>query len=158
MREGRARGWVLLVVGLTLAACATVPDRTPTLYERLRVVDGIGIPRQGRDAISIIVDDFVANLVADNRINARFKALKPPDVFKLKANVADQMCEAAGGPCAYLGRDMKTAHTGMKITEVEWDATVEALVKALDKHKIPERDKKELLGLLGPMKSDIVGQ
>ncbi len=158
MTPRRVRAWVLLALGLTLGACATMPEPPPTLYERLRVVDGIGIARQGRDAISIIVDDFVANIVADNRINARFKTLKPPEVFKLKANVADQMCEATGGPCAYMGREMKAAHKGMKITDAEWDATVEALVKALDKHKVPAKDKQELLGLLGPMKPDIVGQ
>jgi hemoglobin len=46
----------------------------------------------------------------------------------------------------------------MKITEAEWSATVEDLVKALDKNKVGDRDKQELLGLLGPMKPDIVGQ
>jgi len=53
---------------------------------------------------------------------------------------------------------MKAAHKGMNITEAEWNATVEALVKALDKRKIPEKEKTELLGLLGPMKKAIVGQ
>jgi hemoglobin len=53
---------------------------------------------------------------------------------------------------------MKTAHTGMKITDIEWTATVEAFVKALDKRKVEEKEKAELLGLLGPMKKEIVGQ
>ena len=91
-------------------------------------------------------------------MNARFKDLKPPEVEKLKSNLADQICEATGGPCSYLGKDMKTTHKGMKITEAEWNATVENLVKALDKHKVDAKDKQELLGALGPMKKDIVGQ
>ncbi|MBI4609535.1 MAG: group 1 truncated hemoglobin [Candidatus Rokubacteria bacterium] len=132
-------------------------ETKPTLYERLRVVDAVGVPHQGRAAISLVVDDFVANVLADNRINARFKGLKPPAVFKLKADLSDQICQAAGGPCAYLGRDMKTAHTGMKITDAEWNATVAALTKALDKHKIPATEKNELIGLLAPMKGEIVG-
>jgi hemoglobin len=53
---------------------------------------------------------------------------------------------------------MKTAHAGMKITEAEWNATVEALVKALDKHNVPVGAKNALLGRLAPMKPDIVGQ
>jgi hemoglobin len=53
---------------------------------------------------------------------------------------------------------MKATHTGMGITEAEWNATVEDLVKALDKHKIGAKEKSELLGLLGPMKGDIVGR
>ena len=74
------------------------------------------------------------------------------------SNLADQICEVAGGPCAYSGRDMKTVHKGMKITEAEWSATVEDPGKALDKHKVGEREKKDLLAALGPMKADIVGQ
>ena len=31
---------------------------------------------------------------------------------------------------------MKAAHQGMKITEAEWNATVENLVKALDKNNV----------------------
>jgi len=53
---------------------------------------------------------------------------------------------------------MKTAHKDMRITEAEWNATVENLVKALDKHNVPAQSKQELLGALGPMKKDIVGQ
>ena len=111
-----------------------------------------------REGIATVVGDFVAFAAADPRVNARFKDLKPPDVEKLKSHIADQVCEAAGGPCAYLGRDMKTTHAGMKITEAEWNATVEDLVKALDKNKVPEKEKQELIGLLAPMKPSIVGQ
>lgn len=146
----------LLLASVVLSACATV--RSPTLYQRLQVTDGTGTLRGGRDAIALIVDDFVANLVADNRVKARFASLQGPAVAKLKANLADQLCEAAGGPCSYVGRDMKTTHAGMKITEVEWNATVEALVKALDKYKIGAKEKEELVAALEPMKKDIVGQ
>ena len=55
-------------------------------------------------------------------------------------------------------QDMKAAHAGMQITEAEWNATVENLGKALDKNKVGAAEKKELVGALGPMKSDIVGQ
>lgn len=147
---------VLLVSGV-LSACATVGP-PPTLYSRFKVVDSAGTPRQGRDAIALMVDDFVANLVTDPRVSGRFKSLPALAVPKLKSNLADQICAASGGPCSYLGRDMKTAHAGMKVTEVEWNATVEALVKALDKHKMGAKEKDELLAALGPMKADIVGQ
>jgi len=154
MKSIRMMGWtllLLLVVTVGLAACASVGDQAtkpPSLYQRLG----------GREAIALVVDDFVANVVADDRINARFKGLQPPAVFKLKSNLADQICDATGGPCAYLGRDMKGTHKGMNISEAEWNATVEGLVKALDKHKVPAKEKTELLGLLGPMKADIIGQ
>jgi hemoglobin len=53
---------------------------------------------------------------------------------------------------------MKKVHSGMKISDAEWNATVENLVKALDQFKVGAAEKTELLGLLGPMKKDIVGQ
>jgi hemoglobin len=146
-------GWggiVVVVAGvLSLAGCASAPPApAPSVYRQLG----------GREGIAMIVDDFVANVVADNRINERFKSLQPAQVSKLKSNLADQICDATGGPCAYLGRDMKTVHRGMKITDGEWNATVEALGKALDKNNVPAGAKTALLGALGPMKADIVGQ
>ena len=97
----------LVVLMVALDGCATM-EPPPTLYERLTAVDFLpgGAQRvvAGRDAIALVVDDFVVNVVADSRINDRFKALKPPEVNRLKSNLADQICEATGGPCSYLGR------------------------------------------------------
>jgi len=155
MRRNGVQTSVLMVIGIIgLTACATMQPE-PTLYERFRAVDVTGITLQGRSAIGVVVESFVANLVADNRVNERFKG-KP--LGKLTSSLADQICEATGGPCSYYGKDMKATHTGMKITEAEWNATVENMVKALDKHKVAEREKKDLLAALGPMKADIVGQ
>jgi|SRR5689334_7546001 hemoglobin len=146
-------GWGLLslFVAVNLGACASMrsePAAAPSLYKRLG----------GREGIAIVVGDFTANMAADPRVNARFKDIKPAELDKFKSNLADQICEAAGGPCSYVGQDMKTAHKDMRITEEEWDATVENLVKALDKNNVPAQSKQELLALLGPMKKDIVGQ
>jgi hemoglobin len=146
-------GWggLLLFVAVNLAACASmgqdVPSK-PSLYRRLG----------GRDGIAVVVGDFTANMAGDPRVNARFKGMKPPEVEKFKSHLSDQICEATGGPCSYLGKDMKKAHEGMKVTEAEWTVTVENLVKALDKHKVDAQAKQELLGALGPMKGDIVGR
>jgi len=148
----RALQWMMLVVVLaeTLGACATMsqPEPAPTLYKRLG----------GREGIRGVVDDFVVFLVADPRVRDRFTKLTPPQVEKLKTNAADQLCEATGGPCSYLGKDMKAAHKDMKNTDAEWDATVEDLVKALDKNKVAKSDQDALFKILAPMKADIVGQ
>ena len=146
MKPSSMRGIGMVLAAAVLGACATMDE--PSLYKRLG----------GRDAIAFVVDDFVANMVADARVSGRFKALKPPEVNRLKSNLSDQICEAAGGPCSYLGRDMKTAHKGMMVSEAEWNATVENLAKALEKRSVAAREKSELLGALGGMKKDIVGQ
>ncbi len=114
-----------------------------SLYDRLG----------GKGSISAVVEQFVANVAADNRINSRFATT---DIPKLKGHLVDQVCSATGGPCTYRGRDMKTTHAGMKISNADFGALVEDLVKALDTYKVPAAEKTELLGLLGPMKKDIV--
>jgi hemoglobin len=150
MRRTLGWGTLLLFVTVTLGACASAgpAPTSPSLYKRLG----------GREGIAIVVDDFTATMAADTRVNARFKDMKPADLQTFKSNLSDQICDASGGPCSYLGKDMKAAHAGMKITEEEWTATVENLVKALDKNNVAAGSKQELLGLLGPMKKDIVGQ
>jgi len=151
MRRVLGWGWLTLFLAVNLGACASMGSETPaapSLYKRLG----------GREGIALVVGDFTANMVADPRVNALFEDAKPNDVEKFKSNLADQICEATGGPCSYVGKDMKTAHKDMRITEAEWNATVENLVKALDKHNVPAQSKQELLGALGPMKKDIVGQ
>ncbi len=105
----------------------------------------------GPDAINAAVEESIKLSKADPRLAGR---LSGACAGKLK----EQLCAATGGPCTYSGRDMKTAHAGMKITEAEFGAVGENLVKVLDAFKVPEREKGELLGLILPLKGQIVGQ
>jgi hemoglobin len=109
----------------------------------------------GKDAIVSVVDEFVANVGADPVIKGRFEHA---DVNNLKKQLVDQICAATGGPCTYTGKDMKLAHTGMQITDAEFTALVNDLKKSLDKHKVEAKEQEELLGALGKMKPEIVGQ
>jgi hemoglobin len=109
----------------------------------------------GKPAITAVVDDFVANVAADDRINGFFAKT---DIPRLKTLLVEQICAGSGGPCTYTGRDMKTTHANMGVTDGHFGALVEDLVKTLDKFKVPQREKDELLGVLGPMKSDIVAR
>src|SRR5262249_22955862 len=77
-----------------------------SLYERLG----------GKPAITAIVDDFAARVAVDRRVNRFFANT---DVLAFKAKLVDQLCEASGGPCKYTGRDMKTAHQGMGVTNAD---------------------------------------
>ena len=150
MKDLRSGMRTLLLTDLSIAVvgCSTVETkagqgRQKSLYDRLG----------GKPAITTVVDQFVVNVANDKRINERFATT---DIHRLKKNLIDQVCMASGGPCTYTGRDMKTTHTGMRITTAYFNALVEDLVASLDKVKVPEAEKKELLGILGPMKKDIV--
>ena len=134
----------LLVIGITAVGYA----KNASLYARLG----------GRTAITAVVDEFVARVAADSRINAFFAATAadPKRLASFKGKLVDQICEASGGPCKYSGKDMKAAHAGMGIHDADFNALVEDLVGALDKFKVTEADKNALLAVLGPMKADIV--
>jgi hemoglobin len=133
----------LLSLSLLLTCSMSAMAQQKSLYERLG----------GKEAITAVVDEFTGLVLADSRINAKFAKSDP---VRLKTQLVDQICFATGGPCQYTGRDMKTTHMNMGVTEGEFNALVEDLVGALDKFNVPAAEKNELLGLLAPMKSDIV--
>lgn len=146
-------GILLSFAGLITAAGLTSghPAKTgadKSLYERLG----------GKPAIVAVVNQFVDNVAHDDRINKFFAttAADPKRLQKFKNNLVDQVCQASGGPCKYKGKDMKTAHQGMGITDADFNALVEDLVAALNKFNVGDTEKNELLGVLGPMRPQIV--
>ncbi|HEY0492823.1 MAG TPA: group 1 truncated hemoglobin [Candidatus Dormibacteraeota bacterium] len=114
-----------------------------SLYERLG----------GMESITAVVEDFRDRVAADGRINSKFART---DLVRLRKMLIDQVCEAAGGPCTYSGRGMKEAHDGMGVTSGEFNALVEDLVATFNHFKVGKREQDEVLGVLGPMKSEIV--
>jgi hemoglobin len=114
-----------------------------SLYERLG----------GQAAIEAVVKDFAGNVLADDRINKKFAR---SDADRLVTNLITFVCVATGGPCKYEGQSMKAAHKNMAVTEGEFTALVEDLVKTLDKFKVPEKEKNELISALGPLKPEVV--
>jgi hemoglobin len=142
---------------LMLAALGCGSTASSTAAETAKPMAGDSLFKRlgGLDAITVVVGDFVANVAADTVINARFANT---DIPAFKQKLVDQICEATGGPCKYTGKNMKESHAGMKISEAEFGALVADLKKALDKNKVPDKEQGELLGALGGMHNDIVGQ
>ncbi|MFM9986724.1 MAG: group I truncated hemoglobin [Flavobacteriales bacterium] len=148
---------IMLCFTLVVSSCKkdeepepTVTTPTPSLYTRLG----------GIDAISAVTDQFLANVVGDDVINARFAATvaDPYRTQLLRNNLIDQICAAAGGPCQYKGKTMLEAHEGMMITETEFNALVGDLVASLNTFSVPAAEQNELLTILGGLQPDIVGQ
>ena len=89
----------VLMATLLLGACQDMgmkPMQQKSLYDRL---GGLG-------AITAVVDDFVGNVAADNRIN---KFFAKTDIPRLKRLLVEQICAGTGGPCTYTGRDMRSS-------------------------------------------------
>jgi hemoglobin len=127
----------------TSAAHAQMEASGKSLYERLG----------GYGAITAVVDDFVGNVARDRRINRFFANTNIP---RLKALLVQQICQATGGPCFYVGRDMKSAHRGLGISGRHFNALVQDLGKTLKRFKVPAREQKELVAILAPLRKDIV--
>ncbi|MBI5901649.1 MAG: group 1 truncated hemoglobin [Rhodocyclales bacterium] len=136
----------LLAVGLAAVILSTAGFAADkTLYERLG----------GKEALQAVVGELWNNVAADARINGRFKNTKP-EAFG--GQLVDFLCQASGGPCQYKGKDMKAAHTGMKLTDAEFTALAEDTTKALNKFKVPAKEQSEVIGMLASLKGDVVGR
>jgi len=139
-----------LISGLLLAGMLSAPvyaqAMEKSLYQRLG----------GYNAISAVVNELAVRLVTDEKLGVYFKGLSNDSKKKLIAHLTDFVCSATGGPCIYTGRDMKTSHEGLGITEEEWDRFVRITKEVLDKFKVPAKEQQEFLQAVAPLKSVIV--
>ena len=141
-------GAILVCSILVASAFAADTPAQKSLYQRLG----------GYDAIAAVTDDLLVRLVQDKQLTRFFPGHSKDSLGKLRQHFVEFICSAAGGPCVYMGRDMKTSHQGMGITEADWNAAVNDLVATLDHFKVPEKEKSELLGAVSSFKNDIVEQ
>lgn len=141
-------GWAGLVFLLIL-----LQNGTPVMaQEKLSLYQRLG----GFDVIAAIAHDYFSLIRSDPQFS-RFTGGRSQDSLRrARQLLVDQLCSLTGGPCVYIGRDMKTAHGGLGITEVDWEASMKHLAEAIDKHKVPKDDKEELLTIVASYKKDIV--
>jgi hemoglobin len=137
---------------------------------RADIVEGKGEPAKkslydrlgGEAAIKAVVDEFVKVAAADPKVNFTRKGTKaewkatPDNVDALKKGLVDLIGMVTGGPQKYTGKSMKEVHKGMEITDEEFNALADDLKDVLDKFKVPDKEQKELLDIVGSTKKDIV--
>ena len=132
----------LLVAALLLPAGGV---RADTLYDRLG----------GQAGIAAIAANAVALYTTDPRIAADFDNINPD---RLRARLADQLCQLAGGPCVYRGRSMAASHAGLATTQAKFNAVAEDLQTAMQQAGVPYWTQNRLMALLAPMQRDIVNR
>ena len=152
--------WSVLTLGAVLVSACEKPAPQPqppaadspsaprSLYQRLG----------GYDAIAAVTDDFLGRMLADTLTRQYFANVDSVRVRQIRQNIVDQICGVTGGPCYYTGMNMKTAHKGLKISEAAWNAAAAHLVETMDKFKLGQKEKDDVLGFVSAQKSDIVGQ
>ena len=116
------------------------------LYERLG----------GYDSISAVVDEFLGLQFADKQVGRFYVGHSTKSKKRLRQLITEMLCEVTGGPAKYIGQDMRTAHSGLGITGGDWQAAVNNLTAALDKFKVPQKEKDELLAIVAGLRPVIV--
>lgn len=134
--------FALIAVAMFLPMSA-MASTEKSLYEQLG----------GKESIRTVMDDFVVRLKADSRIGDQFEHT---NADRLASQLTDQVCEATGGPCKYVGLDMKAAHAGMTITKAHFNALVEVLQTSMNAYNVPFDLQLEILALLAPMHRDVI--
>ena len=127
-----------------LTAAASAEEKS--LYQRLG----------GYDAIAAVSDEFLTRLATDEQEKRFFIGFSTDSKIRIRQLVVDLVCKSTGGPCNYIGRDMKTAHAGSGITKADWDRSLKIFGEVLNKFQVPGKEQQELTALLGPLEKDIV--
>ena len=146
---------VMVALVVATGACASVAGGAP---QGGGTADGVKLYQRlgGYDAIAAVTDDFLGRLLADTVTAPFFKGLEPWQKNRVRQLIVDQLCEASGGPCVYIGRPMPLAHEQLQIDDRAWSAFAGAFVATLNKFKVPEREQRELLEIVGSMKGDVM--
>jgi hemoglobin len=141
-----------LALALVALLASIVPVQTASAQNNNSLYKRLG----GYDALAAVTDDFITALATDKTLGRFFVGASENSKMRIRQLVLDQLCAATGGPCVYIGRDMKTSHKGLGITEDDWNIAVKHLVNTLAKFKVPEKEQKELASALTTLKADIV--
>ena len=115
-----------------------------TLFERLG----------GTAGIAALVDDVMAAHLRNPVVRPRFENIK--DMEHAKEMARQFFAAGSGGPVAYTGRDMRSAHTGMNISEQEYLAAMDDIIGAMTTHGLSEETKKDVLAILYSLKGEII--
>lgn len=135
---------------------------------KLALFDRLG----GETGITAIVEDFTPRVMQDPRVNWDRKGLQrgglsihrgqsiawnptPENVAQLKKHLVQIIVLATGGPAHYEGKGMKSVHSGMHISNPEFDAALGDLKASLDRLQIPNKEQKELLSIIESTRPEI---
>ncbi len=128
-------------------AIRPIVRRSASLYKRLG----------GYDVIAPLANEFIDWIVADKQLRRLFVSGYTEEKMKaVRQHVVNFLCEITGGPCLYTGRDMKTAHAGLGITESDWKISDDLLTAALNKYQVAPQEQSEFMEIIRGTKSMIV--
>lgn len=110
----------------------------------------------GYDAVAAATDDLLARLQADPQLGGYWKGASHDNRRRARQLIVDFLTEAAGGPAFYTGRDMKTSHAGMGISQSDWEVFLNHTRATLDHFGVGEREQADVFAALDGLKDDVV--
>jgi len=141
----------LIIIAAILFTISTVnAQKELTLFDRLG----------GTEGISVIADQMIDAHMQNPKIKHVFIPLaeNPKNFERIKQNVKDFLAAGSGGSAVYKGKDLPTAHKGMKSTEADWVATTDDLMMVLRNNKIDVESQKDVLFILYSLKDQVIGK
>jgi len=134
----------LLIIASFLLSTTTAISAEKSLYER------IGGEHKARQIVSDIWDNHSKNPIVKDRF-----AKSNPDYVKQR--VFEIFAAATGATdVEYTGMDMKTAHAGMNINEMEFNAVVDDVLAACESNGVGQQEMNEILAILWSVRKQIV--
>src|ERR1051325_1983086 len=146
---------------------ASQTNRAAQVTDKLALFDRLG----GQAGISNLVADFMPRALQDPRVNWDRRDVSrnvfrrgenvawhrtPNTIALLQTHLVEFIALATGGPAHYEGKEIKSAHADMKISNPEFDAVVGDLKVSLDRLQIPNKEQKELLAIIESTRPQIV--
>lgn len=145
------------------AGCSSLPEARDSTLDRSEPELGAAVAPQpdgslyqalgGAAGIESLSRGFIRAIAADERIREHFR---DTDISRFHSKLQEQLCQISGGGCEYSGDSMIDSHAGLGIDRVDFNAVVEALMKAMDQNRIPVSAQNRLLAALAPMHGEIV--
>lgn len=110
----------------------------------------------GYDGITTFANDLLSRLQSDSQLGRFWQNRGDDGIAREKQLLIDFLCSATGGSVYYTGRDMKTSHQGMKISESDWSIFLQHAGATMEALKIPKQECDEVVTFVLKLKDDIV--
>ena len=126
---------------MLLSACSNVSNLS--LYQQL----------DGQAGLERLVDSFINQIGNDKQV---FHYFEHANISHFRAGFINHLCVLTDGPCEYTGDSMVDIHTGMNITEADFNHVVDLLINAMNEQNISHTVQNKILAKMVPLRSEII--
>lgn len=131
-----------IVLTLTLLTGCTTQTHT-SLYQQ--VGEKAGIEK--------LTDSFIEQIGNDRQV---FHYFEHSNISHFRQGFISHFCALIDGPCEYQGDSMVAIHTGMHISEKDFNHVVDLLINAMNEQNIPHTVQNKILYKLAPLRVNVI--